>query len=70
MTKLEHALATLPTLEREQQDAIADWIIGAALPVIEFDGDEETKIAAGVAAANVGDFASDREVEDVFVRFR
>lgn len=70
MEKIEQALATFPTLAREQQETIADFIIGAALPVIEFGDEERMKIDAGIAAAEVGDFASDKAVEEVFARFR
>jgi len=70
MTKVEQALATFPTLEREQQETIADFIIGAALPVIDFGEEELAKIDAGIAAADAGDFASDNDVAEVFARFQ
>lgn len=70
MTKVEQALATFPTLAREQQETIADFIIDAALPVIEFSDDELAKIDAGVAAADRGDFASEADVRKVYARFR
>ena len=70
MTKFEQALKTFPSLEPEQQETIADFIIGAALPVIEFGDDEMAKIDGGIAAADAGDFASDADVSEVFARFR
>ena len=70
MTKVEQALKTFPSLEPEQQETIADFIIGAALPVIEFGDSEMAKIDKGIAAADAGDFASDRDVSEVFARFR
>ena len=70
MTKVEHALKTFPTLAPEQQETIADFIIDAALPVIEFGEDEIAKIDAGIAAADREDFASDADVKEVFARYR
>ena len=70
MTKVEQALAIIPILEREQQETIADFMIGAALPVIEFGDEELAKIDAGIAAAAANDFASDADVEKVYARFR
>ena len=70
MTKVEQALATFPSLERAQQETIADFIIGAALPVIEFGDEERAKIAAGITAADAGEFATDRDVQEVFARFQ
>jgi len=65
MSKVEHALTIFPTLERNQQEAIADFIIGAALPVIEFGDEEHAKIDAGIAAADAREFATDQELEEV-----
>lgn len=70
MTKVEQALTAFPTLAPEQQDTIADFIIGAALPVIEFTDEELEKVDQGTAAADAGDFASEKEVRSVFARFR
>jgi predicted transcriptional regulator len=70
MTKLEQALTAFPTLAPEQQDTIADFIIDAALPVINFSDEELDQIDARTAAADAGDFASEKQVEEVFTRFR
>ena len=70
VTKLEQALTAFPTLAPEQQDTIADFIINAALPVIDFSDEELATIDARTAAADAGDFASDKDVHEVFARFR
>jgi len=70
MTKIEQALKTFPTLAPDQQESIADVIIDAALPVIEFSAKELGKIDVGTQEAEAGSFASDSDVVEVYARYR
>lgn len=51
MTKVEQALSTFPALAPEQQEAIANSIMDAALPVIEFGSGEYEKTGERSEAA-------------------
>lgn len=69
--KLEQALVAVSDLPAERQDELAELLLSAAMPTIDYTSPElETAIDDGLAQAEAGNFALSSEVEAVFAKHR
>lgn len=71
-TKLEKAIEIVRKLPAERQDEVADVIemVAAQESTRPFTAEENRAIDEGLADANAGRFATDEEVEELFLRLR
>ena len=69
-TILEQAVTALQNLPADRRDELAHVIVDAAMPTIQYSDEQLEGIDAAINAADSGDFATDKEVEKAFARFR
>ena len=69
-THLEQAIATVHSLPATQQDELADFLTAATHPQFEYSPEQQAKIEESIAQADAGQFVSDDQVEQIFVRYR
>jgi len=72
MTKLlEQAIEVVRKLAPEQQDEVAGMILSVSSEgPVKLTADELKAVEAGLADADAGRFATDEEVETLFMKFR
>jgi hypothetical protein len=69
--KLEQAIAAVSVLPAERQDELADVLLSAALPVIDYSSPElEAAIDESLVEAGSDGYATSSEVEAVFAKHR
>lgn len=69
-TLVEQAMAALQNLPADRRDELAQVIIDASMPTIQYDADQLAKIDKGLASADAGRFATDDQVAAAFAKFR
>lgn len=69
-TIVEQAVTALHNLPADRRDELAHVIVDAAMPTIQYSDEQLEGIDAAIKAADAGDFATDKDVEKAFARFR
>ena len=69
-TIVEQAVTALQNLPADRRDELAHVIVDAAMPTIQYSDEQLEGIDAAITSADAGDFATDKEVEKAFARFR
>ena len=69
-TILEQAVTALQSLPDDRRNELAQVILDATMPTIEYGEEHLTMIDAGLKSANAGRFATADQVNEIFAKFR